>query len=112
MPIPFYDIREPFQDPDTTNVERVYCLDWARFTEAHWDVLGRLYPTLPGWQGEPPTDVVPHWFGKDENKNPHLWVSVEPPGLHMGGILPTTDWLHWLSRFEPAIADLPSYDPG
>ena len=104
MGVAFYDNRDPLADPDTADVDRVYCLDWDRFGPAEWATLDRIYPQLPGWveyRG------VPFWFGTDEHDIPHLCASVEPTGLQVSGVLPATDWEAWEGRFGEAIAELP-----
>ena len=53
---------------------------------------------------------MPFWFGADAEDIPHLFASVEPSGLQVCGVLPASDWLEWVSRFEPAIAALPSFE--
>ncbi|MGP4048985.1 hypothetical protein [Streptomyces sp. 2A115] len=84
-------------------VERVYCLDWQRFTPANWDVLQRIYQDLPGWQ--PFSSDVARWFSLDEDRDLHLWASVEPSGLQVAGVLTLGMWHGWDTQFRRAITN-------
>lgn len=106
MVVQFYDNRAPLTAGEAADIDRVYCLDWHRFGDPEWATLDRIYQGLPGWVGY---HGVPFWFGVDDSTAPHLCASVEPAGLQVCGILPKVDWLAWSSRFEAAIADLPSF---
>jgi hypothetical protein len=103
----FYDNPTPLDDPGTADIDRVYCLDWHRFRDPEWSALDRIYRGLPGWVGY---RDVPFWFGADAEDIPYLFASVEPSGLQVCGVLPASDWLEWVSRFEAAIAALPSIE--
>ncbi len=107
MAVAFYDNRALFVDPGTADIDRVYCLDWHQFGHLEWATLDRIYRALPGWVGY---RDVPFWFGIDVEELPHLFASVEPSGLQICGVLPASDWLPWVSRFEEAIEALPSMD--
>jgi hypothetical protein len=109
MAVACYDNQAPLGDPGTADVDRVYCLDWRRFGDREWSELDRIYRGLPGWVGY---RDVPFWFGADAEEVPHLFASVEPSGLQVCGVLPASDWLAWVSRFEAAIATLPSFEVG
>lgn len=107
MAMVYYDNLAPTQIEDAPGfieVERIYCFDWDRFSDRHWDALGGVYEALPG-------DVrhrdVPWWFGEDEESQPFLWASVEPPGLQVYGVLLETDWLLWDEAFRSAVDGLP-----
>ncbi|WP_461026421.1 hypothetical protein [Streptomyces sparsus] len=83
-------------------VERIYGLDWQRFTPADWDTLQRIYQSLPGWQ--PFSSDVARWFSLDEDRDLHLWASAEPSGLQIAGVLTRGMWQDWDTRFRRAIA--------
>jgi hypothetical protein len=34
--------------PGYVEVERIYCFDWDRFEDPHWQELYRIYENLPG----------------------------------------------------------------
>lgn len=109
----FYDCGDDDEDCDgaqasqTIDVDRVYTLDWDEFDEACWDRLMQVYRGLPGWQ---PHQALPCWFGMPEAV-PSLAASVEPPGLHLFGVLPR-GWLQsWHEAFLAATADLPWRGP-
>ena len=104
MAVIFYDNSEPLERPDVAEIDRIYCFDWDRFGDAEWALLAEAYSRLPGWAGNHP---VPCWFGTDFESSPCLWASVEPPGLQVGGTVPTSDWLEWERAFETAVAVLP-----
>jgi hypothetical protein len=105
--IPIYDNLEPTPIDGVSclvEVERVYGLDWDRFSEDHWGTLAWIYEGLPGAVRH--LDV-PWWFGDDEDVPPFLWASVEPPGLQVYGKLPEADWWAWDERFRSEAAGLP-----
>jgi hypothetical protein len=106
MGVDFYDNQESLVDPEMADVDRIYCLDWQRFGDPEWATLDRIYRGLPGWFGY---RDVPFWFGADDQEIPHLFTSVEPSGLQVCGILPASEWLSWVARFEAGIAELPSF---
>ncbi|WP_052848580.1 hypothetical protein [Streptomyces avicenniae] len=93
------------------SVDRVYCLDWRRFLDVHWDGLDRIYRTLPGWRSDAPD--VARWFTGEGSGGPYLWASVEPPGLQVAGGLATVTWWDWDLRFRRAVdaAGLPRSAP-
>ena len=80
--------------------ERIYCLQFDLFSEKHWGELELIYAQLPGTRH---SMEVPHWFGDDENHPPYLWVSVEPPGLQVAGVLPLSDWVEWDETFRKQV---------
>jgi hypothetical protein len=107
VPVPYYDNLEPTPIDGVSclvEVERVYGLDWDRFSENHWDRLARMYEELPGTMRQ--LDV-PWWFGDDEDVPPFLWASVEPTGLQVHGVLPEADWRAWDQQFRREAAGLP-----
>ncbi|RKT85708.1 hypothetical protein SAMN05421805_1011445 [Saccharopolyspora antimicrobica] len=91
-------------------VERVYCLAWAEFTDEDWAALGRIYRDLPGWQ--PGSPDIARWFAPDDDAEQHLWASVEPSGLQVGGLLSADAWQAWDGQFRRAVVDagLPRFD--
>ncbi|WP_217243167.1 hypothetical protein [Streptomyces sp. AC555_RSS877] len=82
-------------------VDRVYCVAWQQFTSADWDTLGQIYRDLPGWQ--PFSSDVPRWYSLDEDRNLHLWASIEPSGLMVAGVLTQGMWRDWDTQFRHAI---------
>ncbi|MEV0052169.1 hypothetical protein AB0H34_16870 [Saccharopolyspora shandongensis] len=87
---------------DCAYVARIYCLAWPRFTDSDWANLARIYQVLPGWQADSPD--VARWFSTTEDGDAHLWASVEPSGLQVGGVLPAETWREWDIRFRQAVA--------
>ena len=69
-------------------------LDWDRFAEADWAALDGAYGALPGATSHPQ-----RWFGLDEGSPPCLWASVEPPGLHVFGVVEPAAWAAWDEAF-------------
>ena len=51
MSVAFYDNREPLTATETTNSDRVYCLDRRRFGEPKWTTRERNYREPHGWGG-------------------------------------------------------------
>ncbi|MGW3091154.1 hypothetical protein [Streptomyces sp. NPDC001108] len=90
-------------------VERVYGLAWRRFTPADWETLRQIYEGLPGWQ--PLSGDGARWFSPTEDRDPHLWASVEPSGLQVAGVLTRGLWREWDARFRHEVIgrDLPRY---
>jgi hypothetical protein len=110
----YYDNDEepPAGDDDAETwlaVERIYGLDWHRFTPGDWDRLALIYPALPGRLPETPRTA--QWFSTDQDTALHLWASVEPPGLQVVGILTAGLWRDWDTHFRHAVlaAGLPRY---
>ena len=103
------DEPSPASAPGTVLViDRVYWLDWPRFDDRDWDVLMSIFRSLPGWDD---ASTPPSWFGAGENADGYLDGSVEPPGLHVVGILASSTFLAWDTAFRTRAAALPSYDP-
>ena len=99
----FYDNLEPLADTlSLVEIERVYCLDLARFAEREWRRLDEIYRSLPGNYRFAQTAM---WFGSDEENPPFLWASVEPPGLQVYGVLSLGDWTAWNHAFLTALGD-------
>ncbi|MDB1090222.1 hypothetical protein PJ985_21960 [Streptomyces sp. ACA25] len=84
-------------------VERIYGLDWQRFTPGDWDALQRINQSLPGWQHFSPD--VARWFSLDEDSELHLWASVELSGLQVVGVLTQGMWQDWDTQFRRAITN-------
>lgn len=113
------------ETPEGVEVERIYCFDRHRFSEADWEALARAYEHLPGGlrhgvfdqdQGTYIEDSsgkgLPFWFGVGEESAPFLSASVEPPGLQVYGILSRRDWEVWDQHFRALAKDLPMRDIG
>jgi hypothetical protein len=96
-------------NPQFVEFERVYCLNFNIFTEENWKELGGIYDNLPSTRYD---KNVPFWFGTDENNPPYLYVSVEPSGLQVVGVLPPDDWLKWNESFRKQVetSSLPTYE--
>jgi hypothetical protein len=107
LEIPFYDNRRSQleDDPLLVEVERVYCFDFASFSEEHWHYLRDVYATLPEFRGF--DEDGPMWFGVNEQVIPFLWASIEPPGLQVCGILRSEQWEDWDKAFRASVAGLP-----
>lgn len=86
------------------SVELICPLAFDDFDQTCWGKLETVYPSLPGWLG---AGDLPRWFGTDERLGPYLWASVEPPGLHIGGLLELDRFEDWLRGFEERTTDLP-----
>ena len=102
----FYD--NQCNEPDEARfveVERVYCFDFDTFQEPDWLFLGEVCDRLPDKQ--PDTEECPFWFGSNESIPPFLWASVEPPGLHVYGILTLDQWQRWDEEFRRSTINLP-----
>lgn len=84
-------------------VEEMYRLDWDRFTDRNYESLLRIYAALPGWLAGM---ELPRWFSLDEQQA-HLWASVEPPGLQVGGLLEPSRFEMWHAEFLARTAELP-----
>ena len=104
----YYDnLREPLEDaPEWLEIERVYCLDFDRFNAGDWERLAQLYNKLPQRKPDSPAGC-PWWFGTNEELEPFLWASVEPPGLQVYGVLDPKDWEMWDCNFRALSAKLP-----
>ncbi len=94
----FYDnqLDESSDHPGLVEVERVYALDFARFSAADNRALLELYRSLPGAYRE--TDVAA-WFGDSADSPPYLAASAEPSGLQVNGSLAPADWDVWHDAF-------------
>jgi hypothetical protein len=82
-------------------IDRVYCVAWQKFTDTERAVLSGIYRELPGWQG---SGDLARWFAPDETAA-HLWASVEPSGIQVGGALTAEVWLDWDTRFRRAVVE-------
>lgn len=102
----YYDNIEPTPQPQAplVNVERVYLLDWDRFTEIDWLRLDSVYRSLPGGY---PVNEQQMWFGSDEADPPYIWASVEPSGLQVCGNLKLSDWIEWDRQFCLRLPEFP-----
>lgn len=108
----FYDLVGPLPwegDPSAVSIDRIYCLDFDRWSEDHWRTLYAIYPRLPGDY----RDGVDLWFGDDEETPPYLSASVEPPGLQVSAVLPGAQWAEWHARFVEEVLSnaLPTRGP-
>lgn len=103
------DLDDPNSETTTCwiAVERIYRLDWRRFTSEGWETLRRIYQVLPGHL--PSSADSARWFSLDEERELYLWASVEPPGLQVEGVLTLAMWHDWDSRFRRKVIghDLP-----
>lgn len=108
MIICFYDNSE-IKDEPTINIDRVYCLDFDKFTNDSWDRLAEIYSLLP-------SQIImnhigqPCWFGEEGKTDFFLWASVEPSGLQIAGTLRSGDWNEWEGKFNKYIAVLPFFE--
>ena len=103
----YYNLYEPLHDnPEFVEIERVYCFAFDIFTDADWQSLNDIYNRLPERRTNTP-DGCPWWFGVDEESEPFLWASVEPPGLQVYGVLRPGDWIKWDTAFRSQAEELP-----
>jgi hypothetical protein len=100
----FYDNQHELGLENRVVVERIYCFDWDLFNNEHWDILDETYKGLPNWIGY---EGCPYWFGFDEEIEPFLTASVEPPGLQVYGVLQVKDWKEWNAGFIEKVKNLP-----
>ena len=91
---------------DLVQFERVYMVDEYQFNDKTYEALEKVYEMLPSYTGNQTT--LPSWFGDEEKGDKYfITVSFEPSGLQFWGILPTTDFLQWESKFHDLIKDFP-----
>lgn len=95
--LPVRRVRESF--------ERMIPLDWDRFERDTWTAYEQACASVEGWIGKP--EGLARWFGEDERLGPTLWGSVEPPGLHVGGLLDPEQLEAWWRSFAEKTAALP-----
>jgi hypothetical protein len=94
----------PSLGPRVVRVERMVLFDWDRFDARTWAELDRRHRRTLGWiDGPGPA----RWFSADEGRVPHLWSSVEPPGLQIGGCLDEVRWADWNERYVEVMDGLP-----
>ena len=112
----FYDNMQatPLPDqPELVEVERIYCVQFDRFSVADWTSLDHIYRNLPGEYRE---NQIPFWYGDSDEAPVHLSASVEPPGIHVYGIISVDQWSQWDAAFQEALTEstLPfrTLDPG
>ncbi|MGE0791862.1 MAG: hypothetical protein AB7S26_39680 [Sandaracinaceae bacterium] len=77
------------------------------FDAASFDALRTLEPLLTALPGALPSPREWRFFGDDVTRPPHLWASLESPGLHIAGLLDEPSWERWWDAFERATAHLP-----
>ncbi|MEV8454999.1 hypothetical protein AB0467_07750 [Streptomyces sp. NPDC052095] len=112
----YYDNAEEIPDTPAADdaerrlvVERVYGLAWRRFAPADRETLRQIHEGLPGWQ--PPSGDGARWSSPTEDRDPHPWASVEPPGLQVAGVLARGLWREGDARFRREVIrrNLPRY---
>ncbi|MED4533263.1 hypothetical protein ABET51_00050 [Metabacillus fastidiosus] len=106
MNICFYDNNEI--QPNEMNsvfIDRVYCLDFHKFTELTWGHLGQVYLSLPNCISK--ENQLPMWFGEEEISPVYLYASVEPSGLQIIGELTLEQWKSWEHIFHEKLSDSP-----
>lgn len=92
--------------PDATSLyafEELYLFDWNQFDDSAFKRLERAYATMPGWIAG---RSFPTWFSADESE-PHVWASVEPPGLLVNALLDRVTFIDWSAAFLERTNDLP-----
>lgn len=102
----YHDTAPVASDPETglVTIDRVYRLDWDRFTSSHDAALQRVYRRLPGARCS--VDALPGWYGRGDAP-PSLEASVEPSGLQVTGELPPGAWEVWDRRFRELTSGFP-----
>jgi hypothetical protein len=88
-------------------VERVYCLRFSQFTDAHWKRLREIYALLPEWATV--GDGMPYWFGPEEDP-PYLTASLEPSGIVVDGLLSEENWQEWDRAFQNHLSEFPTFE--
>ena len=87
------------------HLEHMIRFEWGSFNADTWTIFDQACARLPGWIGK--HDGLPWWFGRDEGVGPSLSGGVEPPGLHMLGVLGKSVFEDWLSQFLIETESLP-----
>lgn len=103
MSIYFYDNNEIVKDNfGNVEIDRVYCIDFERFSQGDWKRLSDLYKTLPN---QIIIDKIGQqmWFGEEGQSDFYLWASVELSGLQVAGHLQFDDWCKWVQIFNKGI---------
>lgn len=88
-------------------IDRVYCLDFSKFSGDTWEDLAVIYTKLPK---QIKSNTVSGWFGEEEKSVNYLYASVEPSGLQIVGVLSSDDWFSWEAVFNEKIRDLPFFE--
>jgi hypothetical protein len=87
------------------HLEYMVRFEWGSFKTDTWTAFDQACVRLPGWIGK--LEGLPWWFGRDEGVGPSLSGGVEPPGLHLVGVLGKTTFEDWLSQFLQLTDSLP-----
>jgi len=88
------------------HIEAMYPFDWSFVLRDAPDIDTGLLVILDGLPGEL-SNVGWWWFGTNDKRPPHLWGSVEPTGLLLGGSLPLPSWNAWREAFEQKTRHMP-----
>ncbi|MFL0267943.1 hypothetical protein [Candidatus Clostridium radicumherbarum] len=110
MKISYYDNNEiEHNEFGTINIDRVYCLDFNKFSNNEWTALADIYRKLPNQVVEGNIEQQ-MWFGTEGVSEFYLWSSVEPSGLQVVGHLKERDWKHWEKLFHESIGQFPFFN--
>lgn len=66
-----------------------------------WRSIDETYKLMPEWRGY--RDGIPYWFG-DEGDPQFLWVSIEPAGLLVSGVLGEELWEAWIGELMARLS--------
>lgn len=91
---------------DILEFERVYMVDERKFNSETYEMLEKVYKSLPHYIGH--STYLPCWFGDEEKGDKYfLSVSLEPSGLQFWGKLPICDFGEWETEFNKLIEEFP-----
>ncbi|MED3727389.1 hypothetical protein [Priestia filamentosa] len=86
--------------------ERVYMVDEYQFNKETYEMLGKVYKSLPCYLRDHVDS--PHWYGCEEKGDPYfISVSFEMSGLQFWGKVPITQFSQWEKALHKGIEDFP-----
>lgn len=86
--------------------ERVYMVDEYKFDNETYEILGKVYESLPCYIWDS-TDL-PCWYGDEEKGDKYfITVSFEPSGLQFWGKLPILVFLQWEKEINKLLEGFP-----
>lgn len=95
----YYDCEFETRD-GILELDRIYAIDDARFTDTDYENLGAIYAKLPGFL---PTAPYPCWFGLDESARFYLTASMETPGIQICGRVSAQGFKAWERQFHALL---------
>ena len=108
MGVPFYVIDEEADpaDPGWVDFERVYGLNWDKFTDADWERFNQTLRELPEVR-EAKGGAYAWYSADDDPEGGYIFGSVEPPGLHVYGSIDRQRLSTWHDAFRKAVVEYP-----